>query len=118
MHSEQKMSFIYISPNGKSRIDRIYIPEVNKHQIKKCVHLNFPYSDHNAVLLELKDSNLYSLNRKNIWKLNTSILEDPEFQEEIKLFILKATIKRTIWYILYIYFYIFPESNPCVILLM
>jgi transposase-like protein len=38
----------------------------------------------------LKDSNLHSLNRKNIWKLNTSILEDPEFQEEIKLFILKA----------------------------
>jgi hypothetical protein len=54
------------------------------------MHLNFPYSDHNAVLLELKDSNLQSLNRKNIWKLNTSILEDPEFQEEIKLFILKA----------------------------
>ncbi len=85
--NEDIISFIYISPNGKSRIDRIYTPEVNKNQIQKCMLLNFPYSDHNVVLLELKDSNLESLNRKNIWKLNTSILEDPEFQEEIKLFI-------------------------------
>jgi hypothetical protein len=88
--NEDIISFTYISPNGKPRIDRIYIPEVNNNQIQKCMHLNFPYSDHNAVLLELKDSNLQSLNRKNILKLNTSILEDPEFQEEIKLFILKA----------------------------
>lgn len=88
--NEDVISFTYISPNGKSRIDRIYIPEVNRNRIEKCAHLNFPYSDHNAVLLELRDSNSHSLNRKNLWKLNTSILEDPEFQEELHVFILKA----------------------------
>jgi endonuclease/exonuclease/phosphatase family metal-dependent hydrolase len=49
---EDIISFTYISPNGISRIDRIYTREVNKNQIQKCMHLNFPYSDHNAVLLE------------------------------------------------------------------
>ncbi|KAI9559441.1 pol-like protein [Daphnia sinensis] len=97
-------AYTFISPNGKSRIDRIYVQSKHKHNIKNCININFAYSDHVAVMLELGESVCKPVNKNILWKLNTSVLDDPDFQEEIEIFIIKAKRKLrkyqsiTIWW--------------------
>ncbi|KZS08249.1 Uncharacterized protein APZ42_027841 [Daphnia magna] len=86
-------AYTFVSPNGKSRIDRIYIPSKQKRYIKNCININFAYSDHVAVMLELEESVCKPVNKNILRKLNTSVLEDPYFQEEIEIFILNAKSK-------------------------
>ena len=88
------ISFTFISPNGKSRIDRIYVQCKNKFQIRDCKHTNFTFSDHQAVILDLEGEPKKQERKKQIWKLNISILDDPEFQSELKNFILNAKYKK------------------------
>jgi exonuclease III len=83
-------SYTFISPNGKSRIDRIYVPSNQKDNIRNCTNVSFVYSDHVAVLLELEGSFDKPVKGEILWKLNTSILHNPDFQEQIESFIVKA----------------------------
>lgn len=92
--NEEKHSYTFISPNGKSRIDRIYIQSKHKHEIKNCTNITFALSDHIPVMLELEGTVSNPENKSILWKLNTSVLNDPEFKEKIKNFILNAKTKK------------------------
>ncbi|KZS03340.1 Uncharacterized protein APZ42_033958, partial [Daphnia magna] len=88
------ITFTFISPNGKSRIDRIYVQRKNEGFIQECKHLNFTFSDHQAVMLDLEGA-LEKTKKGNIlWKLNTSTLYDPDFQNELEIFISNAKQKK------------------------
>lgn len=79
--------FSWTSPDGniQSRLDRLYIPQQFERGTLETKLTPFVWSDHN--LLETKISN-HDTNKQgpSYWKLNTSILQEPEFIEIITNF--------------------------------
>ena len=87
MHPNET-SFTFICPNGKSRIDKIFISKLLQNNIISIAHKPYIFSDHLAVILTL--NNFITKNKttkqKSNWKLNTSILEETRFKEIIENF--------------------------------
>ena len=94
LHPNQ-ISYTFISPNGKSRIDRIYVSSSLKSKIKEISHENYVFSDHAAVILKLENNNIPKRsNKTSYWKLNVSIFEEEEFKKKIKKFCTNAKTKK------------------------
>ena len=79
------VDYTFVSRNGKTRIDRIYGEAEIVKKVISCVHLNYPVSDHRAVLIEMTH-NLRKENapKNDLWKMNTSILENADLKEIIE----------------------------------
>ena len=81
------VAFTWQSPDGlaSSRIDHFGVPYSWLHHVVSCEHLPCPFSDHCAVLLDTPIPEPIPRGPRR-WKLNTSILSDLDFVEEITSF--------------------------------
>eukprot|EP00111_Clytia_hemisphaerica_P010113 TCONS_00029571-protein len=62
----------------RSRLDRIYVTNIDDLQVRAVKSMRVGFSDHNPVFLSCK---VLNENRgPGYWKMNTSILEEPGFQ--------------------------------------
>ncbi len=76
------------NPSQRSRLDYILMSNYLNQYTKECIVKNAPTPDHSAVLCYLKIIN--KERGPGYWKLNTSILNDMEYQRGIK-----QTIQKT-----------------------
>ena len=81
------VAFTWQSSDGllSSRIYHIGVPYSWLHHVVSCEHLPCPFSDHCAVLLDTPIPEPIPRGPGR-WKLNTSILSDPGFVEEVASF--------------------------------
>ena len=91
-----KLSNTFISKQGNSRIDRIYVTKTLMKQTMKTTHVNFYLSDHLAVILQLNTENLTTNQKRKspFWILNTSILEHADFLSFIETWWRKQREKK------------------------
>ena len=66
-----------------SRLDRIYISKTTKTKTCKIIHISLTDHDGVSVILQVSEENPRG---PGIWKLNTSILKQKQFQEIFKIF--------------------------------
>ena len=105
-----EISYTFICPNGKSRIDKMFIPKSLESNIISIIHKPYIFSDHLSVILNfISPKSSPKKHRKRAkWKLNTSILEDKAFKEITETFCLeakqaKSTFKNTLlWWEKYV----------------
>lgn len=92
----EKLSNTFISKQGNSRIDRIYVTKTLMKQTMKTTHVNFYLSDHLAVILQLNTENLTTNQKRKspFWILNTSILEHADFLSFIETWWRKQREKK------------------------
>ena len=84
-----KIEFTFFRPGvSSSRLDRFYVPKSFADSID--VYHMTSLSDHCAVILELKINLAFvkrpKMGRDTYWKLNSSILSEPEFLPSFKSF--------------------------------
>lgn len=79
--------YTFVCPNGKSRIDKIYIEEGKKEDIQKIEQENYAFSDHTALILTIKDNNHQNTKHnlwRGIWKFNVSHQGNRDFIEMVQ----------------------------------
>ena len=82
MQYPKKKNFSFIAPAGKSRGDRIYISEDNAKTVTNIKYINTPFnSAHKIMTFDLKEEQEIG---PGYWKLNSSILNDERYKEEIE----------------------------------
>ncbi len=93
-----EINYTFVCPNGKSRIDHIYMESTNRNRIISCTHEIYAFSDHSAVILTI-DENVTPRKRKNYetWKLNTSHLQDETFKEHSSILLNQAKTKKHLY---------------------
>ena len=80
--NKKMWSFISKSYNTGSRIDRVYVTENISKNIIKYKHINVGrISDHRILTFSIKSKIEIG---KSYWKMDTSILKDKKYKEEIK----------------------------------
>lgn len=68
----------WFSSTVSCRLDRFYISKLLVNDILTCDNLPFGYSDHDAVMLQIK-SNTGITFGPGYWKFNNSLLQDKTF---------------------------------------
>ena len=79
-----KVEFTYIDPSNRgysSRIDKILVSKPLSKFVANSVITQAPCPDHKAVVVEIRQNS--HTRGKGYWKLNSSVLNDKEYQEII-----------------------------------
>jgi len=91
-----KKTFTFIGSSGKTRIDRIYIPDKLKKKILDCTYVDYVQSDHRAVIVK---TNLANLINKKIsspyWKMNVKVIEEEDYEINVKHLLNSCVIEKT-----------------------
>ena len=85
--NKNKKEFTWENPNKtiKCRIDRLYISKNLTNQIETTNILPIIWSDHKYITIKIKN-NEYQKKGPNFWKLNTSILQEENYNVEMEEF--------------------------------
>jgi hypothetical protein len=67
---------------AQSRLDYWFVPLSTLYELEKCDIITAPYTDHNLILLKIKQADSIPRGR-GLWKFNTSLLKDPAYIKEI-----------------------------------
>ena len=73
-------SFIGTGKAGNSRIDRIYVNSINMKNITNMRYIQTPFGGHRILVFTNK---ILNEKGKGYYKLNTSILKDPQYREMV-----------------------------------
>ena len=77
-----KKLFSFVAPTGRSRGDRLYVNDDNIKTITNIKYVNTPFnSSHKLLTFELNEQQDIG---PGYWKMNSSILKDPAYKQEIE----------------------------------
>ena len=79
-----KNEYTFSRASAKSRIDYFLCSKSIDNELDQVKIRHFQYSDHDAISLRINTENIER--GPGLWKLNTSILENPEYTEIISTF--------------------------------
>jgi exonuclease III len=79
---------------GSSRLDRIYADSVSLGSVEEISTIPISFSDHLCLMTSLQLQETVQPRRKSqcIWKLNTSIFEEEEYQRRVQVYFSHANI--------------------------
>ena len=78
----KKKCYSYIAPQGKSRVDRVYISEDNIKTVSKFKYVNTPFNTaHKIMAFDLEEHQQIG---PNYWKMNSTVLNDEPYRNEIE----------------------------------
>lgn len=80
--SNYKFTFFSVDGSVASRLDRFYVDSLTLSAVSLVLTEPVYFTDHKAVIFTLGDDEV----RTSLWKLNTSILQEPEFHDRIRGF--------------------------------
>jgi hypothetical protein len=69
---------------GASRIDRIYITNPLQRRKQGLETVAVAFSDHFSVIIRMTVGGISMLQKARVWRINTTLLEEPSFREIIK----------------------------------
>ena len=81
-HRDRQYTFYSNRHNAYSRIDYLLVHNSERHRLKECEINQRDISDHSSVHLKL---HLDTRPKVTTWRLNVSMLNNPEFKEKIKI---------------------------------
>ena len=82
----------FVSSTGVSIIDRIFLEKNHIDRVKNSLIINYPYSDHRAILVQFENSgSCIEKHSSPYWKMNVKYMHDPEFKLNMN-----KTIKETV----------------------
>ena len=95
--NKYKREYTWKSKDGKirSRLDRFYLSKTFINQYVTADNYPCLWSDHNFVTVHLSFRNKQDKRGRGFWKLNTQILTEREYKEEITQFITYWKTKQT-----------------------
>ena len=86
----------FISSTGVSTIDRIFLDKNQIDRVKDSFIINYPYSDHRAILIKYEHSgSCIEKHSSPYWKMNVKYVDDPEFKLNMHKIIKDTVIKNS-----------------------
>ena len=85
-----KRQFTFSRDGKSSRIDRFYVSESLLHAMRSEIVAGDLLADHSPVLIEFK---VYKKG-PGMWRLNTSLLDDPTFRDDLRKTINEAKLSQ------------------------
>ena len=89
-HNLNKKQFTFSRDGKSSRIDRFYVSETLLYALKSEIVPGDLLADHSPVRIEIK----IFKKGPGMWRLNTSLLEDPVFCNDLKIIINEAKLSQ------------------------
>ena len=77
----KRYSFRHRNKKSRSRIDRIYVTDKESGKIMRQGFIDTPWRDHKIITVEMNQT---SERGPGQWALNTCLLKDPKFLEEVE----------------------------------
>ena len=77
----RRYSFTHQNKKSRSRIDRIYVTDKESGKIMRQGFIDTPWRDHKIITVEMNET---SERGPGQWALNTDLLKDPKFLEEVE----------------------------------
>ena len=87
-----KLNYTFNANLYKARLDRIYIKANTHHKILNYEIIPTAHSDHKQIYLAIKWGNIPKWGR-GIWKMNSNILKDNEFIEELNRYYMYTGVR-------------------------
>ena len=82
----RKKNFSFVSAQGKSRGDRVYISDDRASSVRNLKYINTPFAGaHKVLSFEILSDQDQG---PSTWKMNSSVLDDPKFETEIELILI------------------------------